>query len=182
MHKGVNADKARPCFLKWGKPITTSKIERLPARHPDRLDEKNLQALIPLSRTRTHRTDAQRLQTVVLTSALLTLPCSPTRLSPSHARLYAYPPPMLASTLIPLPCSPPRGPCTPPPSHPPYDLARTSRIPSLPPAPSNAAALRSAPSHHDSRRPSYQDRRMRGLRSEDEPEPSQLFTRGGGAY
>ena len=41
--KGVQADKARPCFLKWGKPVTTSKIERLPARHPDRQDESNMQ-------------------------------------------------------------------------------------------------------------------------------------------
>ena len=41
--KGVQADKARPCFLKWGKPVTTSKIERLPARHPDRQDESNME-------------------------------------------------------------------------------------------------------------------------------------------
>lgn len=41
--KGVQADKARPCFLKWGKPVTNSKIERLHARDPDRQDESNMQ-------------------------------------------------------------------------------------------------------------------------------------------
>ena len=43
MHKGVNADRARPCFMKWGKPVTTSRIEHLPARDPRRMDEKNAQ-------------------------------------------------------------------------------------------------------------------------------------------
>lgn len=43
VHKGVQADKARPCFTKWGKPVTTTRIEKLPARHPDRQDEKNMQ-------------------------------------------------------------------------------------------------------------------------------------------
>ena len=43
VHKGVNADRARPCFMKWGKPVTTSRIEHLSARDPRRMDEKNAQ-------------------------------------------------------------------------------------------------------------------------------------------